>query len=406
MTPFTRRGGQAATRTVGALAAGLALIAAACTVNTPDTREPLVPLIPPDQLPITSLAATSTTAPSSDPNSPLIAALPDGDCVYADAPAASEATFIVGDRLIGASFDGSSVRCLARLTLGQIGPTVWSPVANRAVLNVTTVFDVSGVRASGFDPTATRIAWQYPVGDGLIAPTPSEKTLVRRSATDGSQRSELTFLARTRLALSHPSGLALLAAGRAGDGSIGVFLADQAGQGARPLLFTTDDRSIDELSVDQSGRTAYVVSTRNDAFALHRLSLADLSVAEVSSSQTPILQAVPGPSATAVAWKSGLCNSITSTWVFDDRTGSAVTVGSGTPLDGLSVAPLGWLDAGRLAVAARTIGCDGPADIWIWNLLDGSATLLVKSVVQPSLRVVRPQATMPLIDPAVQPQLL
>jgi hypothetical protein len=403
MTPRSR----VATRSIGLLAMFVALVApAACTVNAPATRTSLVPLIPPDQLPITSLAATSTTAPSSDPNDPVIAALPEGDCVYADVLAGGEATFIVGDRLIGVSLDGATVRCLARLTLGQIGPIEWSPVANRAVLNATTVFDVTGMRASGFDPGTTRIEWQYPVGDGLIAPTPSDKTLVRRSAADGSQRSELTFLARTRLALSHPSGLALLAAGRAGDGSTGVYLADQAGQGVRPLLFTTDDRSLDEMVVDQSGRTAYVVSARGDSFALHRLSLADLSVVEVASSQTPVLQAIPGPSATSVAWKSGLCNSTTTTWVFDDRVGTAATVGAGTPLEGVSVAPLGWLDAGRLAVTARPIGCDGPADIWIWNLLDGSATLLVKSVTNPALRLLQPQATMPLVDPAVQPQLL
>jgi hypothetical protein len=107
-----------------------------------------------------------------------------------------------------------------------------------------------------------------------------------------------------------------------------------------------------------------------------------------------------------VAWKSGLCNSITDTWVFDERLGSAVVAGAGTPLEGLSVAPLGWLDATRLVVTARTLGCDGPADVWTWNLLDGSATLLVKSVELPALRLLQPQATMPVIDPAIVPPAL
>jgi hypothetical protein len=44
--------------------------------------------------------------------------------------------------------------------------------------------------------------------------------------------------------------------------------------------------------------------------------------------------------------------------------------------------------------------------VWTWNLLDGSATLLVKSVELPALRLLQPQATMPVIDPAIAPPAL
>ena len=51
---------------------------------------------------------------------------------------------------------------------------------------------------------------------------------------------------------------------------------------------------------------------------------------------------------------------------------------------------LGWIDAARLVVAVRPFGCDGPGDVWIWNLLDGSALLLVKNVEFAAVRVAMP----------------
>ncbi|MCU1358855.1 MAG: hypothetical protein JWN99_144, partial [Ilumatobacteraceae bacterium] len=96
-----------------------------------------------------------------------------------------------------------------------------------------------------------------------------------------------------------------------------------------------------------------------------------------------------------VAWTVGLCNSVTHTRVRDDRTGAAVEVGLGTPIETLSLSPVGWLDGARLVVAARPLGCDGPADVWIWNLLDGSATLLAKTVEFAAVRST-PEAAAPL----------
>jgi hypothetical protein len=86
--------------------------------------------------------------------------------------------------------------------------------------------------------------------------------------------------------------------------------------------------------------------------------------------------------------------------VRDDRSGTALTVGIDTPLEGLSLSPIGWLDGARLVVASRTLGCDGPADVWIWSLLDGSATLLVKSIEMPATRTLAEPAGPLAIDPA------
>jgi hypothetical protein len=81
-------------------------------------------------------------------------------------------------------------------------------------------------------------------------------------------------------------------------------------------------------------------------------------------------------------------------------------VGEGTPLDGQSLSPLGWLDAARLVVATRPLGCDGPADVWIWNLLDGSATLLVKNAEFPAVRVAAPLSNAFGVAADAQPAVL
>jgi hypothetical protein len=83
-----------------------------------------------------------------------------------------------------------------------------------------------------------------------------------------------------------------------------------------------------------------------------------------------------------------------------------VQIGTGTPLQPLSVSPIGWLDANRLVVASRSIGCDGLADIWIWNISDGAATLLVKSVEFPATRTVNEPAGPLAITPGAVPPVV
>ena len=196
----------------------LAMLAACTTESTPPTAS-LVPLVPPEILPVSTPAPSTTVASSSDPNSPLLAALPDTECGYADPVPDGELTFVVADRLYGASFDATIVRCLAVLGAGQRGTVSWSPNATRALLAFGTIFDVQGVRASGFDVANTEVTWEYPDGAGVFAPTSSDRTLVRRDAVDPNQRADVTFLGRTTAAIAHPGGGVRLAAGQAEDGT-------------------------------------------------------------------------------------------------------------------------------------------------------------------------------------------
>ena len=71
-----------------------------------------MPLVPAEILPVSTPAPSTTIASSSDPNSPLLAALPDlpaTECSYADPIPDGEVTFVVADRLYGMSLDASIV---------------------------------------------------------------------------------------------------------------------------------------------------------------------------------------------------------------------------------------------------------------------------------------------------------
>jgi hypothetical protein len=378
----------------------LASAVGACSAPRTSSTTSLVPLVPPDQLPVSTLAPSTTAAPSSDPNSPLIAAVPEMECAYAEQLPGGEVTFIVGDRLYGSAPDGSALRCVAALRADQRGPVKWSPDGTRAVLNASTVYDIAGGRFSGFDVANTRVQWEWPAAAAMFSPTSSNRTLVRRDAADPNLRTEITFLAQTVAAVSHPAGGVVLASGDAADGTRGIFAATSTGDSTRTLLTigdpaTASAATVTELGADAAGDVLYFVVDHGTSFSVDQLVFGDLSVSQLTNEQAPIVQLVTGPSRRSVAWRVGLCNSVTVTRVRDDRTASAIDVGTGTPIEGLSLSPVGWLDGARLVVAARPLGCEGPADVWIWNVLDGSATLLAKTVEFPSVRTT-PEAAAPL----------
>jgi hypothetical protein len=376
------------------------LVAAGCSAPQTASTTSLVPLVPAEALPVSTVAPSTTLAPSSDPNSPLVAAMPEGDCTYVEPLAGGEITFVIGDRLYGAAPDGTVLRCLATLGAEQRGPVEWSPDGTRALLNASWLYDAVGSRFSGYDVANVRVQWEWPTATGMFAPTASNRTLVRRDAVDPNLRTEITFLAETIASVAHPAGGVVLASGIAPDGTSGIFVATDTGQSTRMLVSTGDGQSvttvsIPELGADAAGDVLYFIADNGTSSRIHQLTFGDLSVIELSNEQAPIVQLTTGPTRRTVAWRVGLCNSVTRTRVRDDRTAVAVDVGLGTPIESLSLSPVGWLDGARLVVAARPLGCDGPADAWIWNLFDGSAILLAKTVEFAAVRTL-PERSSPL----------
>lgn len=386
------------------LVAGLVLAGCGRTAETSTTLEPLVPV---EELPVQT-AAPSTTEARREPARPIVPSLPEEvECLLAPPVASGEITFVSGDRLFGVTPDGSGVRCLAIVSGETRGPVRWSPTGERATLGWSTVLSTDGSRSSGYNSDNTRVVWEHPLGEALLGPTATSRTLVRRTVDAERTRTEPTFLGRTDVAISHPGGGMLIGAGFAwdyGDGvdGDGLVAADETGQNRVQLLRFDDENSrVTELAVDGDGRTLWFVATVGDSFLVQRLGLVDRVMTEVVREQEPVLQLTTGPGVGTAAWKVGLCNSTTETRVLDGRDGSIVVVGEGTQLDGSSVSPVGWLDAARLVVVARPLGCDGPGDIWVWNQLDGSATLVTQTVEFVSVRTIAPAVAPVRLDPAL-----
>lgn len=378
----------------------------ACGPRSAAPPTTMVPLIPQEQLPTTSAAPTTTLVSGDEPAVALVEQIPELEFAYTPANTGGEVSFVVGDRLFSVAPDGTQIRCLTALDDTQRGPVRWSPTGERVLVNSATVIDADGSRETGFKTDNTRVRWVWPGGDALIAPTSSNNTLVRRDAVT-AERSEVTFLWQTELAISHPAGTKLLASGLSPDGERGVFIAGADGSDwATVALLAEDDTAVVDLAVDAAGTDLYVVTTDLDRYEIRRVTFPTLALSEVDSDQEPIGDLVVGPVSKTLAWRVGLCNSTAATRVLDERSGQPVTVGEVGPLDGLSVGPVGWLDASRLVVVARPLGCSGPGDLWIWNALDGSASLLIRAVEFPAVRVSAQRATPVSITPdAVIPAL-
>ncbi len=392
-------------RTV-AIATLVGLIATACGPRSATPPTTMVPLVAADQLPTTTAAPTTTLLSGDAPVTALLEAIPELECAFMPAPAGGEVSFVVGDRLFAVASDGTQVRCLAELSDTQRGPVRWSPTGARALVNSATVFDDQGSRETGFRVDNTRVRWVAPGGDALIAPTSTNNTLVRRDAATAA-RSEVTFLWQTELAISHPAGNKLIASGLSPDADRGVFVAGADGSDWGTIALIADDgTTVVDLAVDAGGLDLYVATTDLDRYEIRRLTFPELALSDVDSDQEPIADLITGPVTKTLAWKVGLCNSTTHTRVLDDRSGQPMTVGEGGPLDGLSVGPVGWLDASRLVVIARPLGCSGPGDLWIWDALDGSASLLTRAVEFPAVRVAVQRASYLSITPdAAIPEL-
>lgn len=396
-------------RTVRAACVLALALVAACTRTEAEPLPSLAPLVPPEELPVAQTAPTTTIVLSSSPDSPILVTMPDVPCEFAGLPPISpadgfpsEITFVVGDRLYGSTPDGATVRCLATLTRDQRGLVSWSPRGDRALLAGGTVLDAAGTRRSGFEVGSPRVRWEMPEGAGLVSPNSSGTAVVRRSSSSANDRTDITFLRRTWAVAPHPAGGGVVVgAGVTTDGTRGIVAKQVDDEAARPLLtLSNPDEQITELAVDDAGDVVYFITDNGVQFRVHQLSLATLTTGELDVEQAPIALLVAGPAWRTVAWRVGLCNDLTQTVVRDDRSGTALTVGIDTPLEDLSLSPIGWLDATRLVVASRTLGCDGPADVWIWNLLDGSATLLVKTVEMPATRTPAEPSGPLAIDPA------
>lgn len=253
------------------------------------------------------------------------------------------------------------------------------------LLGSNLVLDGQGRRDTGFLATNSELRWSYPTGKALIAPAVKDGALLWRSAADAGSRLDISFLADTKVAEYHPAGKNIFAAGVDANGMAGLFVASNRGENVRPVALVEDQAtSITEIAADASGSLLYFVHNHGSFAHVHQVQLPDLALTDLAQVDGSVDHLTVSTKAqSGVAFRVGDCAATTRTVA--SRFGETFEVGVGTPLAGLSTTPVGWIEADRLVVAARTAGCDGPADLWIVSL-DGDATLIVSGVENAAVR--------------------
>lgn len=324
---------------------------------------------------------TETTSTTAGPN----IAFSDAACALGPVPDAASITFVVQDRLWELSGDGSTATCIAALDGAPAANLRWSPGADAVLLGSNQVLDAAGRRDTGYLATNTELRWSYPTGKALIAPAVKDGALLWRSAADAGSRLDISFLADTTVATYHPAGKNVFAAGVDPNGVAGLFVASNRGENARVIALLDDPAtSITEIAADANGSLVYFTHDHGSFSHVHQVELPSLVITDVAKIDGPVDQlTISSEPQSGVAIRAGDCASATRTVAF--RYGDTFEVGADTPLAGLSTAPIGWIDADRLVVAARIAGCDGPADLWIASL-DGSATLIAGGVDNAAVR--------------------
>lgn len=300
-----------------------------------------------------------------------------------------EITFVKSGRVIATDSLGGSPRCLLKLQSDVVN-LAWSPAGTRLLLDGDAVADAAGVRVSGFLPTNRDVQWSGPNGTSLLASTATGKLVKRSSST--AARTDVSFLDRHDSSAYHPAGKAIVSLGsgfdtNTGKQTVGVWLADNRGQGSRLLVRDESAATIGEPRFDVSGTKLYFL-------AAHAAGQSHVHVYDTEAGTLEVAYDGRGPFAGLVT--SGVDE---TTWAVrvGDCSGKPTTVASfgaePLPVDqpelrGQAVEPVGWLANHVLLVMARPQGCTGPGALW--RLSDeGLAVKIADGVSAAAPRLVR-----------------
>lgn len=306
----------------------------------------------------------STTASTAPVSTEIGVPTTEGPCGFT-VPGAS-ITYVVDGRLFELSADERAATCLAELGGPLSGPLTWSPAGDQVLLGADLVMDADEIRETGYLAENRGVQWSYPSGKALIAPAVADGALLWRSSADENNRIDVSFLASTDVAVYHPAGKNIIAAGTGLDGVAGLYLASNRGENARAIA-TLDDpsTSITEVVVDPSGVITYFVHDHGDMRHIHQLSLQGLQLIDMAMTDDQVGHLTLGTFfGGRLAYREGDCAGVVSTKLANGSFGDLM---SSPELEGRSVVPVGWLDFQRLVVEVRDVGCDGPAEVWVMS---------------------------------------
>ncbi len=264
------------------------------------------------------------------------------------------------------------MRCLAHAGV-DVHALDWNPAGERLLVNQNIVLDENGARPSGFEPTTHGVSWSQPLGSALIAPSATGDRLDHINAGSPNDVLDVASLETTWAAGYHPDGKAIVSAGVAADGRLGLFLADNRGEELQQLAFFTGDDPPDStitfVGVDSSGNEIIFVHDHGSTGTAHLHSLAVSSI-DVEKPLTTIELETP-PTGVVVSESEPF----TFAWVLDQSTrSSAIFTNLGGPE--IPIRPEaearfeigGWLGQQRLVTLAHSSAdpaSTGSARLWL-----------------------------------------
>jgi hypothetical protein len=287
-----------------------------------------------------------------------------GDCNGFGRLRDPQLSFVSGDRLFVAPSKAAVARCA--LEVRNPLDVEWGPEGNRLHLGDLRRYD--GDRVVSLEDDAESMAWSRPTGRSIVYV--AEGRLMKVDAF-GRDPFDISFLADHDEVVYHPAGTHIAVTGTADDGTYGLWLATNLGEGSQLLAIGEDARRIFSVGFAHDGTTLYYAAEHEDRYDVHSLLLAlqdetgttrDAELGTLDSSDTEMGDVVVSEFVdNKIAYSVGSCAEGKTTRVWD---GSVTELGG--ELADLSTEPVGWLPNGELLVLARRSGCDGDATLFTW----------------------------------------
>jgi hypothetical protein len=270
------------------------------------------------------------------------------------------------DGQLRAAVNGGQPTCLVE---GVDGSVAWSSDAARVLIGSTTAISASGSRQTGFDSSNGTVILSAPTGTATIGIDPATHRLIRHGS-DGAV-SDISFLARTDEAIYHPGGKRIVAVGTSDSGEYGIWLSTNVGTEPKQILSVDDPTTpVTNVSFSADGTTLYFIHG-----FVHQLLVSNgLILNEIGQADRQEANLVVSKISNDEAWTIGPCDASGSVLMASPALREPIDIRTvaGSPFadSSMTLVPVGWLTDSRLVFAARTSGCDGPADIWVWAVGD------------------------------------
>jgi hypothetical protein len=259
----------------------------------------------------------------------------------------------------------------------------WSPDGQRVLLDSDRIASASGVVSSGFVASNADVDWSAPNGSSLVGAT-SKGELAKRSAKD-AKRTDISFLLRHDESAYHPAGKAIVSIGTDSEEVglapvLGIWLADNLGQGRRLLVRDETAAKISEPAFDASGTALYFLADHSSITHVHFYVPSEQTLSQAWQGPGPMSSLTLSPIDDG-AWAAvqGTCGLVTPGLVVAFENGAeeeldpVVNLSTRPELRGAAInEPMGWLPDKTLLVLSRP-ACGQPGTLWTFRP-DGSAT--------------------------------